>query len=113
VRDAKGALASFDRVLELDPSNRRAHYYRGLVLLRSKDAVGAEAALRTYLAFDHLEPYQVSSTWYRLGDALYAQKKHGEAYLAYEAAVKTDGDKAAKAAIDRMNKARKEGTISW
>jgi tetratricopeptide (TPR) repeat protein len=112
-KDLPGALASFDRVLAIDPGNRRAHYYRGLVLLRQGKPVDAEAELRTYLAFDHLEPYQVSSTWYRLGDALYAQKKHGEAYLAYEAAVKTDGDKAAKAAIDRMNKARKEGTISW
>ncbi len=113
LRQYDDSLASFERVLGIDPKNQRVRYYKGLALYRAGRVDDAYVEFETYLAFDYLEDYQRAATHYRLGQVFYKQKKYVEAEQQYKAAVKVDGYASAKAALDRMKKARKEGKITY
>ena len=65
------------------------------------------------MASEHLEPYQQSYTLYRIGQVHARLKQWAEAEESYKAAVKIDGHKSAKKALDRMKKHKKEGKISY
>lgn len=107
------AHETWARVLEVAPSNNRAHYWRGVTYLRQNDQENAEASLRRYLESDHIEGWQKSYGYWRLGQTLYRQRKYPDAKDAFKAAVSVDGHKSAKAALDRMKKAKKEGRIEF
>ncbi len=107
------ALKVYEEILEDDPKNRRVHYWRGLALLRSGHPNKAKEAFETYLAFEHLEPYQRSYSHYRLGQIAARLKKWAEAENEYKTAVKIDGHKGAKKALDRLKKQKKDGKISY
>lgn len=107
------ALEVYDDILQVAPDNKRVHYYRGVTLLRSGDATAAEQALSTYLAFDYMEDYQRANGLYRMGQALYRQKRYGEAWTTWKEAVHVNGHKGAKAKLERMKRKRREGVIDW
>lgn len=109
----ENAHETWDRVLAAAPDNNRVHYWRAVTLLREKKPAEAEASARRYLASDHLESWQKSHALWRLGQSLFRQRKYPEAYASYKEAVKIDGHKGAKAAMDRMKQARKEGRIQF
>lgn len=107
------ALAAFDRVLAIDPKNKRVRYYKGLTLYRADRTAEAQAEFETYLGFDYLEDYQRAAAHYRLGKVYYRQEKYAAAEEQYKEAVRIDGNSSAKAALDQMKKARKEGKITY
>jgi len=107
------AVATLDHVFEIDSKNARAHYWKGLALLRDGKLEGAQSELETYLAGEHLEKFQRSTTHYRLGQLHVRRKDYGKAMEHFEASAKTDGNKAAKRAIDRLKERRKAKKISW
>lgn len=100
------ALAALDRIAEEDPSNKRMHYYRGLALLRAERIAEAEAPLERYLGFDYLEDWQRSMGSLRLGQVRAAQGRPDEAEALYKQAIRIDGNKAAKKALDDLKKSR-------
>jgi tetratricopeptide (TPR) repeat protein len=110
-RDYDGSLTALDHVLELDKKNKRARYYKGLALFRSGQIEPSMVEFETYLASDYLEDYQRAAAHYRMGAALYKLDRYDEAETAYKAAVKINGHSSAKASLDQMKKARKEGKI--
>ncbi len=107
------ALASFDRVLAIDPSARRVHYYRGVAMYRSKRYADAEASLTRYLGFEGLEDDQRAWALFRLGRVLEKGSRWGEAYERYREAVKADGHDGAKERIDHLRKRRRAGAIEF
>lgn len=107
------AIEVFDHVAKVDPNNQRVHYWKGLALLRQGQLDGAASEFQTYLKYEFLEPYQKSYTHYRLGQVQQRQKEYGKAAESYAAAVKVDGNKAAKSALERLEQRKKEGKITW
>jgi len=107
------AMATFDRILAVDPDNKRVRYWRGVTLLRAGRSPEAEQELLTYLAFDYMEDYQRAAGHYRLGQAYYRQRRYGEAEEQFKQAVKLSGHKGAKASLDRMRRLRREGRITF
>jgi tetratricopeptide (TPR) repeat protein len=107
------AIEVFDRILAVDPTNTRVHYFKGLAWLKQGELESAKAEFVGYLAAEHLEAYQRSYTNYRLGQLYTRQQDYPKAVEHYETAVKIDGNKAAKSAIDRLQDRKKEGKISW
>lgn len=107
------AHLTWDHILEVDPKNNRAHYWRAVTYIRQGEAAKAEESARRYLASDHLEPWQRSNAQWRLGQALFRLKRFGEARDAYKEAIAIDGNKSAKASLDRMKQAKKEGRIDF
>ncbi len=113
MRRYDNALGVFDEILEDDAKNRRVHYWRGLALQRKGDVEPARAEFTTYLGSDYLEDYQVAYTNYRLGQLSAKDKDWPGAETFYKAAVKADGHKGAKKALDRMKERKKEGKIDY
>lgn len=113
MRNFPAAIEVLDRVVAVDPENVRVRYFRGLALLKQGNLEPAKAEFERYLGAQHLEPYQRSYTNYRLGQVYARLKDYPKAIEHYEAAVKIDGHKAAKASIDRLEQRRREGKISW
>ena len=107
------AVEVFDRVIAVDPGNTRVHYYKGLALLKQGELEPAKTEFVSYLAAEHLEPYQQSYTNYRLGQVYARQHDYPKAVEHYKEAVKIDGHKSAKSAIERLESRKKEGKISW
>ncbi len=107
------AIGTLDHILAVDPNNARAHYWKGVALMRKGELDSAKASFETYLATDHLEKYQKSYTHYRLGQVYSRKKEFANAIAQYEQAVKVDGHKAAKRAIDRLKERKKEGKIDF
>lgn len=105
------ALVLFDEVLATDPTNQFVHYYRGVAQLRSGKLAEADASLNKYLAFPNLESWQTSNTLYRLGQLRYKEKRYDDAEVAWQRAVKLDGNTAAKVRLDKLKTARKDGTL--
>ncbi len=104
------ALTAFDRVLAIDPTNRRVIYYRGIALHRLGRLEEALTYFKTYLASPDLETYQRSATQWRMGEVLFQLKRYDEAEVEWTASAKL-GDDNAKASLERLHKARKEGTL--
>jgi len=107
------AIVQCDRVLAVDPKNTRVHYWRGLALLKSNRVPEAKTELQTYLAAPHLELDQRSYGHYRLGQAHERAKEWTQAMEQYRLAVKLDGHKGAKAAIDDLEEKKKAGAITY
>lgn len=103
----------FDRIVAVDPANTRVHYFKGLAHLKSGELEPAKSEFTTYLGSQHLEPYQLSYTNYRLGQVYSRQHDYAKAVEHYKEAVRVDGNKPAKAAVERLEDRRKEGKITW
>ena len=112
MRDPAKALEMFDKVLAVDPKNKRVRYWKGVALLKSDKAAEAEKEFRTYLDFDYMEKYQRAAAELRLGQALQKQKKFGEAYAMYQQAHKS-GSKGAKPAMQKLDERKKAGKIDF
>ncbi len=106
------SLQSFDTILRIDSSNQRAHYYRAVSLLKLKRFDESIVALKTYLAFPGLADWHQSGAYFRLGSALEAKEVWVGAMAAYNKAVQIDGHASAKAAVARLKKLEREGTIT-
>jgi predicted Zn-dependent protease len=106
------ALAVFDRVLAVDATNIRVHYLRGWALMRSGQLDDAKNELTKYLGSEYLEPYQRSYGLLRLGQVYARQQNDAKALESYQAAIKIDGNKEAKAAIERLEEKKKTGKVS-
>lgn len=112
-RKYDAARSSFQDVLKASPQNNRAVYYLGLTDLRQRRLGDAAAQFEKYLAADHLEDWQRASALYRLGQVRYRQKRYSDAAEHYAAAVKTNGHKPSKAALNQMKARRKQGKIDF
>jgi tetratricopeptide (TPR) repeat protein len=106
-------LGLFDRVLAVDPKNTRVRYWQGVAFLKTNRLAEAKTALGIYLAAPHLEPDQRSYGHYRLGQVHERAKEWSQAVEQYRLAVKIDGHKGAKAAIEDLEEDRKEGAITF
>ena len=81
------ALASFDRVLEIDPDNDRVWFQIGEAKYKSRrDNDGARAAYKKYLASEPL-PVYAAHTYYRLGMLERRLRRYDEAIAYLEKAV--------------------------
>ncbi len=107
------AIVQCDRVLEVDPKNTRVHYWKGLALLKSNRVPEATSELQTYLTAPDLEVEQRSYGHYRLGQAYEREKSWAAAMEQYRQAVKLDGHKSSKAAIEHLEEKKKAGTIAF
>jgi tetratricopeptide (TPR) repeat protein len=113
-RNFPEALEVFDKVSAVDPNNSRVHYLRGWTLLKSGgDLAKAQSELTTYLQTPYLEPYQRSYALLRLGQVYARQDQFSKAAENYEAAVKVDGNKEAKSALDKLAERKKDGKIDY
>jgi tetratricopeptide (TPR) repeat protein len=107
------ALETYDRITAVSPDNNRVRYWRGLTLVRAGEYARAVTELEAYLAADHLEDWQRSSSYYRLGQAYHRLERYTEAYAAYKQAADINNYRPAKAAMERMKAARRDGRISF
>lgn len=107
------ALALLDRVHEVDASNSYAHYWRGLTLLRKRELDGAQASFERFLGMPFREKYQEAAAYYRLGQVATQRKEYGTAAANYQKAIRVDGHKSAKRALDALKDRRKQGVIAW
>jgi tetratricopeptide (TPR) repeat protein len=107
------ALATYDHIRAVDPTNQRALYWKGVTLLNAGRSAEALEPLTQYLASDYLETWHRSWTHYRLGQVHYRQKRYAEAEASYRAAIEIDGHKSAKAALERLLENKKSGRISY
>jgi tetratricopeptide (TPR) repeat protein len=98
------ALRVFDEIVADAPDNTRVHYYRGLALQRSGQLDDAKVAIERYLAAPYMEDYQRAAAHFRLGQITERLGDKEAAELQYKEAVKVDGHKGAKSAIDRLKK---------
>ncbi len=100
------ALRVYREIRVDDPSNQRVHYFLGLVQARMGNDRDAEKAYQTYLGFNGLQPDQRGQTWYRLG-SLYAKRgDRARAEAAFEASIKSNGNDAARRALERQRSHR-------
>lgn len=104
---------AFARIMDTDPANARVHYLRGWMLLRQKLFDEAEIELTTYLSEPYLETWQRSGAEFRLGQIAAERKQYAVALEHWQAAVKLDGHKAARAQIAALEQQRREGKITW
>lgn len=113
MRRFDAALASYAHIQEVDPTNQRVLYWRGVTLLNAGRSAEALEPLMAYLASDYLETWHRSWTHYRIAQVHYRQKRYPEAEAAYREAIAVDGHKSAKSALERMLEARKSGRITY
>jgi tetratricopeptide (TPR) repeat protein len=107
------AIAVYRKIISDAPDNNRVYYHLGVAYGRKGDHRSAIQNLERYLASDHLEGWQRSTGHYRLGQSHYSLKAYKSADYHYRLAVKVDGLKAAKVALERMEQAKKEGKIQY
>jgi len=112
-RQYDDSIAIFRDIQRVSPENNRVHYYLGLATLRKGEPRKAIQHLERYLASDHLEEWQRASGHYRLGQSHYRLKAYGSAEYHYKLAIKENGHKASKRAVDRMRDLRKQGRIDY
>ncbi len=112
-REYDSALTVLDHVHEVDANNARAHYWKGLAQLRKGELEASKASFTTYIGGEHLEKYQKSHTNYRLGQLAAREKDYGKAAEFYGVAIKLDGNKSAKRALERLEQRRRDGHIGW
>jgi TolA-binding protein len=107
------AIEVFNEVRETAPDNNRVYYYLGLAELRRGQPQVALRHFERYLASDHLEGWQKASGHYRLGQCHYKLKAYRSAEYHYKLAVKENGYKPAKSALDRMKDRQRAGKIDY
>ena len=113
MKDYENALKVLAEVERVDPKNQRVRYWKGVALLRSGKPDDAMASFKSYLEYEHLEKYQRSWTLYRIGQCHARKKEWGEANARYQEAIKVDGHKASKDAMERLKKRKKAGKIDF
>lgn len=81
--DLSGALAAYDKVLQIDPTLAAGHYNRGLTLRARGDLQGAVAAYKSAIALNpnYAEAYQ------NLGVALLKLGRQAESLTAFQQAI--------------------------
>ncbi len=100
------ALASFGRVLQIDPNNKRVWFQIGEAKYKSRrDNDGARAAYKAYLATEPLPVYQ-AHTYYRLGMLERRLRRYDDAIGWLEKAVETWPK--FKRAAERLEEVRKQ-----
>lgn len=107
------AQSVLDRVLTVDATNVRVHYLKGFAFFRSGQLEPAKTELTTYLASQYLEPSQKSAGHYRLGQVYARLEDYPKAVESLQAAMKVDGNKNAKATLERLEQRKKEGKVDW
>lgn len=107
------ALGFLDRVHQTDSSNVRANYWKGVAYLRKGELTSSKTFLLAYLSSPHLEKYQKAYANYRLGQVASREEAWSDAVRYYNTAIKIDGHKGAKRALDRLKERRKQGKIDW
>lgn len=107
------AIALYDQVLSDSPRNNRAHYYKGITLSRMNKRDEAMKSYERYLASDHLEPYQVATTHYRVARLFYAKKDYEAAEKHYKMAIRANDYAPAKRALARMREKRRKDQIDF
>ena len=107
------AITVLDEVFETDPDNDRAHYWKGLALMRTRQLDPAIQEWERYLSSKHLETYHRSQTHYRIGFTKFRQKKYWDAEAELAKAVKIDGHKNAKRQLDRLKQMKKDGKVDY
>jgi tetratricopeptide (TPR) repeat protein len=105
------AMTVYERVLQVDPNNSRVHYWKGYTLLKSGQFEAAKGEFTTYLGSQHLEPYHQSFAYFRLGQAYARLQDYTKAAENYRAAIKVDGNKGAKKALEGLEQRKKDGKI--
>jgi tetratricopeptide (TPR) repeat protein len=113
LRKYPDAIHLFDEVLADAPENHRAHYLKGLALLRAARYADAETELTTYIASDYLEKWELSGAHWRLGQTYEKQQKWSGADAEFTASVKLDGNPQAKSALEALRTRRKKGEITY
>ncbi len=100
------ALASFERVLEIDPNNKRVWFHIGEVHYKSRrNNTAAKEAYGRYLETKPIPAYE-SHTLYRLGMIERRARRYDEAIAYLERAVELNPK--FKTAADRLEQVRKE-----
>jgi len=107
------ATEVYEHIIKTAPDNNRVYYFLGITQVRQGKVPEGIKTFERYLASDHLEGWQKSNAHFRLGQARYRQKDYAGAEREYRAAIKVDGHRASKRALDRMLTLRKEGKLSW
>jgi tetratricopeptide (TPR) repeat protein len=98
------ALRIYDEILVDDKDNQRSHYHRGVVLARLARYPESQKAYETYLGFKDLTKEARGQTYYRLGALHVRQKQTDKAEAYFKQAIATNGNEAAKRALDRLKK---------
>ena len=112
-RQFSKAVNVLNHLHTIAPKNNRAHYYKGLAKMRLGNKQEGIVDFEKYLLSDHLEPYQLGMTHFRLGQAYYSLKDYAKAEKHYLLSVKANGFKGAKNNLSRLRKAKKEGRIQY
>ncbi len=107
------ALATLDRVHEVDPQNVYALYWRGVALLKQDRFAEAQSTFERFLATKHLEKHQEASANWRLGMLHQEQGEYEAAAEHYQRAIKVDGHKSSRARLDQLKARRKSGEIDY
>ncbi len=109
----EAALPIFQDILKEDPKNMRVRYWLGRTYARSGELDKAVAEFKHYLGAEYMESYHRSAAHYRLGQVYGRLKDPKNAHAEYTKAVKVDGHKASKKALERMKERKKAGKIDY
>ncbi len=111
LRRLDAAEKTFDRLLAVAPEHRRVHYYKGLLQLLRSEPEAALVALETYEEMPYLQDYQVADTHYRKGQAYLQLHAFEQAESEFKVSLKAKNTSRAKAALDALRKAKRDGTL--
>ncbi|MGC6494719.1 MAG: tetratricopeptide repeat protein [Myxococcota bacterium] len=100
------AIEAFEHIRTVDPSNRRSLYWSGRAHQKDRQYDEALAIYTTYLV-EAVEPYHSSWTHYRIGQIHEVQKAYDTSERHYRTAIKIDGHKDSKVALERVRKKRR------
>lgn len=108
MRKHKRTLAMYDLVLEEDPSNMRAHYYRGVALMRMGELEQSKAELDRYQSYPYLQDYQQAAVEFRLGQLAERHKDWDLAESHYKTALKHYAHKGAKTRLPIVRESKRK-----
>lgn len=96
------AVRMYKDVIAAAPDNQRSHYHLGVVYSRMSRFTESEKEYKTYIGYADVLPDYRGQAYYRLGLLYQRQKKDADARSAFESAVKTSKNEAAKKALEKM-----------
>ena len=94
----------FQKVLEVDPGNRRVHYYLGLLYIRWDRDEEALKSLDHYLNLANLTDREQGGALYYKGNIYFSQKDYTTAKKFYKQAWRISGSKRAKNRLQTIEK---------